>query len=101
MAEVAIKRGKINGYTHAKADARKARKRQEAEERQEVWDALPLEEKLKLMGKKHRVRWDKQQAELAKKKVVTPTPIPASVVATPATEVKPAKKKKYQKAKKS
>jgi hypothetical protein len=85
---------KTNGYTQVKAHAKQDRKRREAYARQDKYDALPLAEKLKTMGAKHRARWDKQQAALAKKK---PAPAPA---ATPATvEVKP--KKAYQKPKKS
>ena len=84
---------KTNGYTQVKAHAKQDRKRREAYARQDKYDALPLEEKLKGMGAKHRARWDKQQAALAKKK---PAPTPA---ATATVEVKP--KKAYQKPKKS
>ena len=84
---------KTNGYTQVKAHAKQDRKRREAYARQDKYDALPLEEKLKGMGTKHRARWDKQQAALAKKK---PAPTPA---ATATVEVKP--KKAYQKPKKS
>lgn len=84
---------KTNGYTQMKAHAKQDRKRREAYARQDKYDALPLEEKLKGMGAKHRARWDKQQAALAKKK---PAPTPA---ATATVEVKP--KKAYQKPKKS
>lgn len=58
---------KQNGYTHAKADQRRDKKRQDAEVRQRVYDVLPLATKLTQMGKKHRARWDKQQTELVKK----------------------------------
>jgi hypothetical protein len=88
---------KQGGYTHAKADARRDRRRQEAEARQRTYDALPLAEKLKSMGAKHKARYEKQQAALAKKKQATPPPAP--VAAAPAVEAKP--KKNYQKPKKS
>lgn len=87
---------KQGGYTQAKRNAKSDRKRREAYARQDKYDALPLEEKLKGMGAKHRARWDKQQAALAKKKA---TPPPAPVAAEPAVEAKP--KKNYQKPKKS
>jgi len=87
---------KTSGYSHKKADQRKDRKRREADDRQAVYDALPLKEKLERMGKKHRARWERQQAALAKKnpvKVVAPAPAPVVVA-----EVADAPKKKKQKA---
>lgn len=89
---------KQGGYSHAKADARRDKRRQEAEARQRTYDALPLATKLAQMGKKHKARYEKQQAELAKRKQATPPPAP--VAATAAVEAKP-KKKAYQKPKKS
>jgi hypothetical protein len=80
---------RANGYTQIKAHAKNDRKRREAYARQDKYDALPLAEKLKTMGAKHKARFEKQQAALAKKKQA---PAPA---ATATVEVKP--KKAYQK----
>ena len=80
------------GYTHAKADARKDKRRQEAEARQRVYDALPIATKLAGMGKKHKARYEKQLAEKAKQ--------PAPVAAVAPAEA-PKAKKAYQKPKKS
>ncbi len=85
---------KTNGYTQVKAHAKQDRKRREAYARQDKYDALPLAEKIAGMGAKHKARFEKQQAALAKK---TPAPTPA---ATATVEVK-AKKPAYQKPKKS
>ena len=83
---------KQNGYTHAKADARRDKKRQEAEAGQRAYDSIPLAERLATMGKKHKARYDKQQAEKAKK------PAPVAVLPTVApAEAPKAKKKNYQK----
>jgi len=41
----AVKKGREH-YSHAKADARKDKRRQEAEARQVVYDNLPIEDKL-------------------------------------------------------
>jgi hypothetical protein len=84
---------KTNGYTQVKAHAKQDRKRREAYARQDKYDALPLAEKIAGMGAKHKARYEKQQAALAKRK---PAPTP---VATATVEVKP--KKAYQKPKKS
>lgn len=84
---------KTNGYTQVKAHAKQDRKRREAYARQDKYDALPLAEKLKTMGAKHKARYEKQQAALAKR---NPAPAP---VAKATVEVKP--KKAYQKPKKS
>ena len=92
---------KNNGYSHIKADQRRDKKRQEAEARQRAYDALPLATKLAQMGKKQRARWDKQQAELAKKGkqaiVKSENVITIPDVVPPATAPK-AKKAKKQKA---
>ena len=85
---------KTNGYTQVKAHAKNDRKRREAYARQDKYDALPLAEQIAGMGVKHKARYEKQQAALAKKKQAAPAP-----VATATVEVKP--KKAYQKPKKS
>lgn len=89
---------KQGGYSHAKADARRDKRRQEAEARQRTYDALPQATKLAQMGKKHKARYEKQQAELAKKKQAAPAPATLPDV-KPA--VAPKAKKNYQKPKKS
>ena len=82
---------KTAGYTHAKADQRKNKKRIAAEARQREYDSTPIEVKIKNMGKKELAKHEKKQKE--KKVVAAPTPVP---------EVKPeVKKKTYQKVKKS
>ena len=82
---------KEKGYTHAKADQRKNKKRIEAEARQREYDSTPIEVKIKNMGKKELAKHEKKQKE--KKVVVAPAVV---------TEVKPeVKKKAYQKPKKS
>lgn len=88
---------KTEGYTQLKAHARQDRKRREAYARQDKYDALPLAEKLKTMGAKHRARWDKQAAALAKRNSISTTP--TAPATTPTAEAKP--KKTYQKSKKS
>jgi hypothetical protein len=42
------KRGKVNGYKHSFLDAKKDRRRQEAEKRQEAYDGLTLKARVKL-----------------------------------------------------
>jgi len=46
----AVSRKGRDSYSHAKADARKARRRDEAEERQMRYDSLTTAEKLKGLG---------------------------------------------------
>jgi len=82
---------KINGYTQVKAHAKNDRLRREAYARQDKYDTLPLAEKLAGMGAKHKARYEKQQAALAKRK---PAPIAPAIVET-------APKKAYQKPKRS
>ena len=56
---------KEKGYSHAKADARKDKRRQEADARQRVYDGLSLEAKLAgAIGKKEQA---KIQAKIAKR----------------------------------
>jgi len=56
---------KEKGYSHAKADLRKDKKRQAAEARQRVYDGLSLEAKLAgAIGKKEQA---KIQAKIAKR----------------------------------
>jgi len=85
---------KTNGYTQVKNHAKNDRMRREAYARQDKYDALPLVEKIAGMGAKHKARYEKQQAALAKRK---PAPTPVTV------EVKPKKaySTPYQKPKRS
>jgi hypothetical protein len=41
-------RGKVNGYTHKKADARQALRSSEAAERQDHYDSLTTKERIEL-----------------------------------------------------
>ena len=70
-------------YKYVKSTARQDRKRNEAEMRQAKYDALPLTEKLKHMGKQARARYD---AKVAKNKKAIPAPanVPATIRPEPA-----------------
>ena len=64
---------KDKGYSHVKADARKDKRRQEAEARQRVYDGLSLEQKLAgAIGKKEQAKLQAKIAKRDEKKPATP-----------------------------
>ena len=77
---------KVNGYTHRKADARKAERRDEAETRQAKYDALSAAEKIALATNR-----GGSKRELAR----LTNPKPKQVAASSPVEVRP--KNKYRK----
>jgi hypothetical protein len=65
-------------YSHAKADARRDKRRQEAEARQRVYDKLSLKDKIALVtkrggSKRELARLEKLAAPKAKASAPTPT----------------------------
>ena len=73
---------KENGYSFVKQQARRNKKRQEAEARQREYDKMSLEQKLvQAVGKKEKAKLQKKLGKRQEKPV-----------ATPPVEVKPAKK---------
>lgn len=99
MNETSSHKVKTNGYKHAILDAKKDRRRQEAEKRQEVYDGLTLRARVKL-AKSRRGESKKELAKLdvlleneKKSKEPTKAEVKAEAKATKA-------KKDYQKSKK-
>jgi hypothetical protein len=86
---------KRNGYTQVKANAKRNRKRDEAEVRQSKYDSLTIAEKFSTLieggSKKQRAKLTKQLANSAAKGI--PTAVVAKVEAV-AVEVKAKKAKK-------
>ena len=81
-ASTGMRVGKISGYTHKKADARKNKRRDEAEDRQAQYNELTVNEKI-AHAKSHRGESKKQIARLIKLGgVIAPT----SEVKAPKTE---------------
>jgi hypothetical protein len=82
---------KEKGYSHRKADAKKVRKRQEAEERQAKYDALSLSDKIALVT--NRGGSQKELARLTQPKAKPISRPSLSVeVAAPIEEKTPAKR---------
>lgn len=77
MADNKTEGHKVRGkYSHAKADARRDKRRREAEARQRIYDKLTLEEKLALVksrggSKRELARLEKIQAERTAKKAAS------------------------------
>ena len=91
---------KENGYTHAKADARKFKRQHEADARQAKYDALPLAEKIRLV--QNRGGSKRELARLMNpptKKAATPPPIPVPNVVASVTAEKTPKKTRTPKSK--
>ena len=63
-------------YSHAKADARKDRRREQAEDRQIKYDTLSLAEKLAALPKG---TCQRQRAKLEKKLAAAPAPVKKTV----------------------
>jgi len=64
---------KDKGYSHAKADLRKDKRRQEADARQRVYDGLTLEQMLaNAIGKKEQKKLMAKIAKRDEKKPATP-----------------------------
>ena len=64
---------KENGYSFVKQQARRDKRRQEAEARQREYDKLSLEQKLaNAIGKKERAKLEKKIAKRDEKKPATP-----------------------------
>jgi len=69
---------KEKGYSHAKADLRKDKKRQAAETRQRVYDGLTLEQKLAgAIGKKEKAKIQAKIAKRDEKKPAAPPKVKA------------------------
>ena len=88
--EKVVRKGREH-YSHAKADARKNKRRDEAEDRQANYDALTTKEKLKGLGATGSNRQRKRlEALLAKESPAVPkqTPKQKNVKAVKATATK-------------
>jgi hypothetical protein len=70
-------------YKYVKSTARKDLKRRQAEDRQAKYDALPLAEKLKTMGKQARAKYD-AKVNKTKKPIPAPVAVPADIRPEPA-----------------
>jgi hypothetical protein len=81
---------KEKGYSHQKTDAKKARKRQEAEERQAKYDALSLSDKIALVT--NRGGSQKELARLTQPKARPVSQPSLSVEVVVAEEKTPAKR---------
>jgi len=68
---------KVNGYTQAKAHAKKRRKQYEADDRQAKYNALTIAEKFSTLieggSKRQRAKLEKQLEKEAAKSAVKPT----------------------------